>query len=132
MKYSIGNLTKIFVLIWLFLNFLDGNKTASEQIRKNNILWNNKENKNNLKIAEIKWEKIQGNGNNYLKNNGEIIWEPLSDKESYMELNRNIKEENLPYQKFNKNTQIEPFLPLNNFLEFTDGQTDGRKKSLIE
>ena len=113
MKYSIGNLTKIFVLIWLFLNFLDGNKTASEQVRKNIIFWNNKENKNNLKIVDIKWEKIKGIENNNLKNNGDLIWEPLRDKEFYLELNK-IKRKKICKPK-RKNT-VEPFLPLNNFL----------------
>ena len=91
---------------------------------------------------QIEWEKLQENN---LNNSGKIIWKSYQDEEGYF--NQNIEERfqlkdpnnskeknNFKSQKRSINvvTEIEPFLPLNNFLNFGEFQISNRWKSSFE
>ncbi len=90
-------------------------------------------------LNPIKWEKVEKKKSNPLK---KIIWRPYKNDENYIE---NISEivpsktkiysssEKRINESSNKSvstiTEIEPFLPINNFLEYGDFQTTIRWKS---
>ena len=90
----------------------------------------------------IKWEKIQENNSNNSNNLKKIIWKSYKDDESYFQKKieessvikklRNFRVEN-NYKSQRKSirsiVEIEPYLPLNNFLEFGELQTSVRWKS---
>ena len=90
----------------------------------------------------IKWEKIQEKNSNDLK---KIIWKSYKDDESYFQNNNeessevkktvNSRDENNYKSKRKSNRsilEIEPYLPLNNFLDYGDFQTSVRWKSSFD
>jgi len=90
-------------------------------------------------LNTIKWEKINEEKTNNLK---KIIWKSYKDDESYFQENnkenifieqkRNISDENLmksPLENIRRNTQIESYIPLNNFLKKDDIDTTVQWKS---
>ena len=90
----------------------------------------------------IKWEKIQEKNSNDLK---KIIWKSYKDDESYFQNNNeessevkkpeNSRDENNYKSKRKSNRsilEIEPYLPLNNFLNYGDFQTSVRWKSSFD
>ena len=90
----------------------------------------------------IKWEKIQEKNSNDLK---KIIWKSYKDDESYFQNNNeessevkkteNSRDENNYKFKRKSNRsilEIEPYLPLNNFLDYGDFQTSVRWKSSFD
>ena len=93
-------------------------------------------------IDQIKWEKLKENNTNNLE---KIIWKSYQGDESYFQKS---SEENptINFPKYLKEinkfesqsntfktlTEIEPFLPLNNFLNYGDFQISVRWKSSIE
>ena len=93
-----------------------------------------------LKI--IKWEKIEEKNSNDLK---KIIWKSYKDDESYFQ-NKNEessevkKPENSRVENNYKSqrklttsiTELEPYLPLNKFLDYGNFQTSVRWKSSFE
>ena len=93
-----------------------------------------------LKIIE--WKKIQEKNSNDLK---KIIWKSYKDDESYFQNNNeesskvkkpeNSRDENIYKSKLKSNRsilEIEPYLPLNNFLDYGDFQTSVRWKSSFD
>ena len=78
----------------------------------------------------IKWEKIKETKLNKSQNIDKIIWKSYKEDESYFQNNneensdktkiKKIREENKYQlkQTMKKFTEIEPFLPLNNFIDF--------------
>ena len=98
--------------------------------------------KDTSKINSIKWEKIQENNSNKLK---KIIWKSYKNDKSYFQ-NR-IKESSVikKLKKFRKEIknnprqkqiisilEIEPYIPLNKFLNYGDFQTSVRWKSSFD
>ena len=90
----------------------------------------------------IKWEKIQEKNSNDLK---KIIWKSYKDDESYFQNNNeessevkkteNSRDENIYKSKLKSNRsilEIEPYLPLNNFLDYGVFQTSVRWKSSFD
>ena len=90
----------------------------------------------------IKWKKIQEKNSNDLK---KIIWKSYKDDESYFQNNNeesskvkkpeNYRDENIYNSKLKSNPsilEIEPYLPLNNFLDYGDFQTSVRWKSSFD
>ena len=90
----------------------------------------------------IKWEKIQEKNSNDLK---KIIWKYYKDDKSYFQNNNeesskvkkpeNYRDENIYNSKLKSNPsilEIEPYLPLNNFLDYGDFQTSVRWKSSFD
>ena len=90
----------------------------------------------------IKWEKIQEKNSNDLK---KIIWKSYKDDESYFQKKieessevkkpENSRDENNYKSKRKSNRsilEIEPYLPLNNFLDYGDFQTSVRWKSSFD
>ena len=90
----------------------------------------------------IKWEKIQEKNSNDLK---KIIWKYYKDDKSYFQNNNeesskvknpeNSRDENIYKSKLKSNRsilEIEPYLPLNNFLDYGDFQTSVRWKSSFD
>ena len=75
----------------------------------------------------VKWQKIEGNKSNSLKkiiwksyNNEEIYFHKDNKKDFFKEKNQNVFDKNqikFPLQNVSKSTQIESYLPLNNFLK---------------
>ena len=95
--------------------------------------------KKSPKLDLIKWEKIQENNSNDLK---KIIWKSYREDESYFQEKiekssvikkiKNFREENnYKSQRKSKRSivEIEPYLTLNNFLDYGDFQTSVRWKS---
>ncbi len=93
----------------------------------------------------IKWEKIQENNSNNSNNLKKIIWKSYKDDESYFQKKfeessviRKLKnfrgDNNSKSQRklFRSIVEIEPYLPLNKFLEFEDLQTSVRWKSSFD
>ncbi len=95
-----------------------------------------------IKLSPIKWEKIKENKSNDLK---KIIWKSYKEEMIYFQnedkeiyLKENLK--NHGKNKLSKSTnevtdfitEIEPYLPLNNFLESGDFQTSVRWKSSLD
>ncbi len=102
-------------------------------------LFADQDTKESSKLKQIKWEKIQENNSNNLK---KIIWKSYKDDESYFKKKikessvikklKNIREENnYKYQRKSLRSivEIEPYLPLNNFLDYGDFQTSVKWKS---
>jgi hypothetical protein len=98
--------------------------------------------KESPKLKLIKWEKIQETNTQDLK---KIIWKSYKDDESYFQnLNEesskvkkpeNSRDENIYKSKLKSNRsilEIEPYLPLNNFLDYGDFQTSVRWKSSFD
>ncbi len=90
----------------------------------------------------IKWEKIQERNSNDLK---KIIWKSYKDDESYFQNNNeesskvkkpeNSRDENIYKSELKSNRsilEIEPYFPLNNFLDYGDFQTSVRWKSSFD
>ena len=75
----------------------------------------------------VKWQKIEGNKSNSLKkiiwksyNNEEIYFHKDNKKDIFKEKNQNVFDKNqikFPLENVSKSTQIESYLPLNNFLK---------------
>ncbi len=102
-------------------------------------LFADQDTKDSSKLKQIKWQKIQENNSNNLK---KIIWKSYKDDESYFKKKikessvikklKNIREENnYKYQRKSLRSivEIEPYLPLNNFLDYGDFQTSVKWKS---
>ncbi len=93
-------------------------------------------------LNSIKWEKIEKNKSNVF---GKIIWKSYNGEDGYFKnedeetsTTENIKS-NSEFKKYILNkktknyiTEIEPFLPLNNFLNFGDLKTSVRWKSSFD
>ena len=90
----------------------------------------------------IKWKKIQEKNSNDLK---KIIWKSYKDDESYFQNNNeespevkktenSIDENNYKSKRKSNRSilEIEPYLPLNNFLDYGDFQTSVRWKSSFD
>ena len=97
--------------------------------------------KNSSEINSIQWEKVNGNESNHLK---QIIWKSYKDDKGYF---KNKIDKSSKIKKFNLKednkykfqikpdysiTEIEPYLPLNNFLNYGDFQTSVRWKSSFD
>ena len=93
-------------------------------------------------LNSVNWEKVQENKAKKFK---KIIWKSYNEDESYFENKNNqgsmknrrysSKEERLSAslkKSVSSITEIEPFLPLNNFLEDGDFQTFVRWKSSFD
>ena len=93
-------------------------------------------------INVIQWEKVSENESNNLK---QIIWKSYKDDKGYFKDKidesskikkiNNSKEENRYKFRIKPDypiTQIEPYLPLNNFLDYGDFQTSVRWKSSFD
>jgi hypothetical protein len=119
----------IFFIIQL-LNFID---VFAEKIKKDSFEEN-----------QIKWEKVEEKKFNQLKktiwrsyNNDENIFENINDNDQGVSKNKkNFSSEGRIYESTKNSlfsiTEIEPFLPLNNFLELGNFQTSVRWKSSFE
>ena len=98
--------------------------------------------KESPKLKQIKWEKIQETNSKDFK---KIIWKSYKDDESYFQKNidessgikklKNPRLEN-KYKAQRKSissiVEMEPYLPLNNFLEYGNFQTSVRWKSSLD
>ncbi len=97
--------------------------------------------KDSSEINSIQWEKVNGNESNHLK---QIIWKSYKDDKGYF---KNKIDKSSKIKKFNLKednkykfqikpdysiTEIEPYLPLNNFLNYGDFQTSVRWKSSFD
>ncbi len=95
-----------------------------------------------LGLDSIKWEKIKENKSNNLK---KIIWKSYKDDEIYFQnksdmkpvinIINNSKEEDISKNKLKSSnliTEVEPFLPINNFLDYGIFQTSIRWKSSFD
>jgi len=101
-----------------------------------------KVNEDPLELNRIKWEKISEEKSNPLKkiiwkshNNDEILFESVNVKEaSKTKIDPSSKERTYRPSKKSVSflTEIEPFLPLNNFLDYGDFQTSFRWKSSFD
>ena len=101
-----------------------------------------KVNEDQPELNKIKWEKVSETKSIPLK---KIIWKSYNNDESIFE-NVNVNEasktkfdplsKEIIYETLNKSafflTEIEPFLPLNNYLEYGNFQTSVRWKSSFE
>ena len=98
--------------------------------------------KDSTELNLIKWEKIKEDESNNSEN---IIWKSYNDDESYFQNTNNNsfnsnKQKKLKVENENKSqrnstnyiTGIEPFLPLNNFLDYGNYQTSVRWKSSFD
>ena len=69
----------------------------------------------------IKWEKVKDNNLNNLK---KVIWKAFNDDESYFDKDSIDQTERIKtaYQKITKNAllEIQPHIPLNNYLNYGD------------
>ena len=117
--------------IFLFSQLINLVGVFAEQIKKGST-----------ESKQIKWEKVKENKTNNLK---KIIWKSYKDDESYFlddnyEDSRIKKLENsrdlYKYKSQRKSdyfiTEIEPYFPLNNFLDYADFQTSIRWKSSLD
>ena len=89
----------------------------------------------------INWEKVQENKSNKLKN---IIWKSYNNDDSYFKNknykvpnlknieNREANKTNVQEQKNSNLTQIDSFIPLNNFQESGDFRTEVKWKSTFD
>ena len=95
--------------------------------------------KDSSDINSIQWEKVNGNKSHDLK---KIIWKSYNEDESYF---KNKIDESYKIKKSKKDnkykfrikpdysiTQIEPYLPLNNFLDYGDFQASVNWKSSFD
>ena len=117
----------LFFYTFIFLQLFNILDVFAEKIKQNNS-----------EINSIQWEKIDGNKSNNLK---KIIWKSYNEDESYF---KNKIDESYKIKKFKKDkykyifkpdyslTQTEPYLPLNNFLDYGDFQTSVRWKSSFD
>ncbi len=93
-------------------------------------------------LNSINWEKVEENKSKPLK---KIIWRSYKNEESYFENKKqpspipkrtNLSNEERIYESSEKPgysiTEIEPFLPLNNFLDYGNFKTSVRWKSSFE
>jgi hypothetical protein len=105
----------------------------------------NKLTKESPRSKQIKWEKIQENNSNNSNSLRKIIWKSYKDDESYFQ--NKIDESSViekpknfgggsKYKSQRKFThsmfEIEPYLPLNNYLDFGDFQVSVRWKSSFD
>ena len=127
---------KLIIYIFLFsqlLNFLDvfAQKKKEDSSQKNLIKWE--------KVNNIKWEKVEEKSEPLKK----IIWRSYNNDETYFENSNQRptrKKINSPEEILNQLskksvfpiTEIEPFLPLNNFLDYGMFQTSVRWKSSFQ
>ncbi len=94
------------------------------------------------RLNTIKWEKIEENKSKPFK---KIIWRSYKNDESYFEIKKqqssiiqktkSSNEERIsepPKKSGSSITEIEPYLPLNNFLEYDNFQTSVRWKSSFD
>ena len=101
-----------------------------------------KNKKDSLENNSIKWEKIKENKSNNLK---KVIWKSYNDDESYFnnidkeifskdDINNFVKDEIFKSQRREERTttEVETFLPLNNFLDFGNFQYSVRWKSSFD
>ena len=98
--------------------------------------------KDSSDINSIQWEKVNGNESNHLK---QIIWKSYKDDKDYFKNKIDKSSEIKKFNSFKKDnkykfqinpdysiTQIEPYLPLNNFLDYGDFQTSVKWKSSFD
>ena len=98
--------------------------------------------KNVMGVDSIKWEKIKENKSNNLK---KIIWKSYEDTKIYFQnqsdekpvikKKNNFREEDISIKKMKSSnfiTEVEPFLPTNNFLDFGVFKTSIRWKSSFD
>jgi len=127
---------KLIIYIFLFsqlLNFLDvfAQKKKEDSSQKNLIKWE--------KVNNIKWEKVEEKSEPLKK----IIWRSYNNDETYFENSNQRptrKKINSPEEILNQLskksvfpiTEIEPFLPLNNFLDYGMFQSSVRWKSSFQ
>ena len=122
---------KFIFYIFLLSHFLNFISIFAETVKKDSA-----------ELNLIKWEKIKEDESNNSEN---IIWKSYNDDESYFQNTNNnsfnsnkqkkLKVENgNKYQRNSTNyiTGIEPFLPLNNFLDYGNYQTSVRWKSSFD
>ena len=101
-----------------------------------------KNKKDSLEFNSIKWEKIKENKSNKLKKG---IWKSHNDDESYFldidkktyskeDIKNFIKDEIYKSQRKQESTttEVEPYLPLNNFLDYGNFQYSVRWKSSFD
>ena len=119
---------KLFIYIFLFSQFLNYLDVFAEKVKKVSP-----------KLNSVEWKKINVDKSNNLK---KIIWKSYKDDESYFqnkddkspmrkEINNLIEKNKYKSQEktVNSITELEPYLPLNNFLEYGDFQSTVRWKS---
>ena len=117
----------IFVLSQIF-NFIGvlAEKVNEDQLELNRIKWEKVSKKKSIPVKKIIWKSY---------NNDETIFENLDLKEaSKTKIAPSSKERIHELQKKSTSflTEIEPFLPLNNFLDIGDFQTSVRWKSSFQ
>ena len=119
---------KLFIYIFLFSQFLNYLDVFAEKVKKVSP-----------KLNSVEWKKINVDKSDNLK---KIIWKSYKDDESYFqnkddkspmrkEINNLIEKNKYKSQEktVNSITELEPYLPLNNFLEYGDFQSTVRWKS---
>ena len=120
---------RLFVYIFLFSQVLNFLGAFAEKVKDDSFESNS-----------IKWEKVPEKSKPLKK----IIWKAYNNDESYFENNNNqnsIRNNNsfnrerikkVSKKSFFPNTEIEPFLPTNNFLDYGNFQTSVRWKSSFD
>ena len=130
MRYKLENFTKIFFFIALFFIFLGDKITVSEPLNKKSFYFNKKNYISSLNNHEINWETIKNTKKNLIDN--QPIWEPYNQKEFNLDYNLNLESESVKSKSDKQLTQIEPYFPLNNFLENARLQTSVEWKSSFD
>ena len=132
-------------LISQFLNFIEvfGEKVKEESSELNSISWENVEEEESKSLKKIIWENVEENKSKSLK---KIIWKSYKNDEFYFGNKKqqqgsitkrtNSSSSEKIFESTKKSvfsiTEIEPYLPLNNFLKKGDFQTSVRWKSSFE
>ena len=122
---------KFIFYIFLLSHFLNLISIFAENVKKDSA-----------ELNLIKWEKIKEDESNNSEN---IIWKSYNEDESYFQNTNNNtfnsnKQKKIKVENGNKSqrnstnyiTGIEPFLPLNNFLDYGNYQTSVRWKSSFD
>ncbi len=123
---------RLVIYIFIFSQLLNFLSVFAEKIKKESS-----------ELNSIKWEKVEEVKSKPLK---KIIWKSYNDDESYFqneneESSLTNKKNNFKEKKIYKSqrkssrstiTEIEPYLPLNNFLDYGDFKTSVRWKSSFD
>ena len=132
-------------LISQFLNFIEvfGEKVKEESSEFNSISWENVKEEESKSLKKIIWENVEEEESKSLK---KIIWKSYKNDEFYFGNKKqqqgsitkrtNSSSSEKIFESTKKSvfsiTEIEPYLPLNNFLKKGDFQTSVRWKSSFE
>ena len=122
---------RLVLYIFIFSQFLNFLSVFAEKIKKESS-----------ELNLIKWEKVKENKSKPLK---KIIWKSYNEDESYFQIKNeesslinnknNFKEEKVYKSQIKSSrsiTEIEPYLPLNNFLDYGNSKTSVNWKSSFD